>query len=755
MADSNTQSSSKQGRIPSPEEIRQAIESGTVTVADFGPETKAVYDQMMASGATPDITAQSLIQDPYQAVANVTASPMQSIKEFFAGDSQYTNSAGQNIPDPYTGTSLPEVALGAGEAAFSFATGVPAVAAAAVMGGYEALKGAYQNKTWYQTMKDATDSINGIMGSVVYTPQTSAGKDISAVLNMPFMLLDEGSTAAQNFITSASGGSTTRTGADPMLVTQFQLAADEIQGYRERNETVPDELFEKANSLRSLIGERGGFGETVVNKPALFAGISTKALLDFLPDLAGKGRAAAIRSQKVSELKRTARELGVDLSDLPENQIAQLAESADLFTGGQRVVAERLGTLAERLQRQKEITKNMATQLFDEAKATEAYYPQAQLKLLDQSMADLLATEQFDLANLKVAQGRLKTFNNIVSNTAFDLLDKNNNIINGYIPLNKLHNFRQLLNADIKKMKKMDTYEGRSEYQALLGMKSHIDEFIDTQFEADLISGNAEAISKWKKADSWYRDYKNNFQESKIISTIVDQELTPEQVKNLILGSGEVVGKAEAGLVVKRLNNIFGNESSQMESLRQEVLFGIVTPLLDDVPNITEFSNRVDKLQRNNPTLVSELFQGEALANLNKLTKLAKAQLAVARRTGDTMISSRPSLERLIAINIAPGATQLAKGQATIGLFTAVLGKLKSGLKAASGRPDIRRQVMSEFYQTDMSRPFMGLQNFPRIAAIQATRRAEEEATDNEGRERLGAMQQNIRAYGEEIRQRN
>ena len=755
MADSNTQSSSKQGRIPSPEEIRQAIESGTVTVADFGPETKAVYDQMMASGATPDITAQSLIQDPYQAVANVTASPMQSIKEFFAKDSQYQNSAGQNIPDPYTGTSLPEVALGAGEAAFSFATGVPAVAAAAVMGGYETLKGAYQNKTWYQTMKDATDSINGIMGSVVYTPQTSAGKDISAVLNMPFMLLDEGSTAAQNFITSASGGSTTRTGADPMLVTQFQLAADEIQGYRERNETVPDELFEKANSLRSLIGERGGFGETVVNKPALFAGISTKALLDFLPDLAGKGRAAAIRSQKVSELKRTARELGVDLSDLPENQIAQLAESADLFTGGQRVVAERLGTLAERLQRQKEITKNMATQLFDEAKATEAYYPQAQLKLLDQSMADLLATEQFDLANLKVAQGRLKTFNNIVSNTAFDLLDKNNNIINGYIPLNKLHNFRQLLNADIKKMKKMDTYEGRSEYQALLGMKSHIDEFIDTQFEADLISGNAEAISKWKKADSWYRDYKNNFQESKIISTIVDQELTPEQVKNLILGSGEVVGKAEAGLVVKRLNNIFGNESSQMESLRQEVLFGIVTPLLDDVPNITEFSNRVDKLQRNNPTLVSELFQGEALANLNKLTKLAKAQLAVARRTGDTMISSRPSLERLIAINIAPGATQLAKGQATIGLFTAVLGKLKSGLKAASGRPDIRRQVMSEFYQTDMSRPFMGLQNFPRIAAIQATRRAEEEATDNEGRERLGAMQQNIRAYGEEIRQRN
>jgi len=755
MADSNTQSSNKQGRIPSPEEIKQAIESGAVTVADLGPETKAVYDQMMASGETPDITAQSLIQDPYQAVANVTASPMQSIKEFFGGDSQYQTSAGGNIPDPYGGTSLPELAIGVGETALSFATGVPAVAGATVMAGYEGLKGLYQNKTWYQTLKDATDSINGIMGSVVYTPQTSAGKDISAVINAPFMLLDEGSTAAQNFITSASGGSTTSTGADPMLLTQFQIAADEIQGYRDRNEAVPDELFEKANSLRSLIGERGGLGETVVNKPALFAGVSTKALIDFLPDIAGRGRAAALRSQKISELRKTAREFGIDLSDLPENQIAQLAESADLFTGGQRVVAERLGTFAERLQRQREITKRMATQLFDEAKTTEAYYPQAQLKLLDQSMADLLATEQFDLANLKVAQGRLKTFNNIVSNTAFDLLDKNNNLVNGYIPLNQLHNFRQLLNSDIKKMKKMDTYEGRSEYQALLGMKSHIDEFIDTQFEADLISGNAEAISKWKKADSWYRDYKNNFNESKIIRTIVDQELTPEQVKNLILGSGEIVGKAEAGSVVKRLNNIFGNDSSQMESLRQEVLFGIVTPLLDDMPNITEFSNRVGRLQRNNPTLVSELFQGEALTNLNNLTKLANAQLKVAQRTGNATLPNRPSLERLIAINIAPGATQLAKGQATIGVFSAVLGKLKTALKDASGRPDVERQVMSEFYKTDMSRPFMGLQNFPRIGAIQATRRAEEEATDNEGRERLGAIQQNIKSYVEEIRQRN
>ena len=184
---------------------------------------------------------------------------------------------------------------------------------------------------------------------------------------------------------------------------------------------------------------------------------------------------------------------------MPEDQLLALSASTDLLTGGQTVVAQRLGSLAERVKRREEITGNVADQLFEAAKSTEAYYPQVQLKLLDQSMADFLAADTFDLANLKVASGRLEMFKNIVQDTAFDLLDKDGNIINGYVPLNSLHNFRQVLNSDITKMRKATDYESKSEYQALLGMKNHVDGFIDSQFQADLVSGNAEAIGKWKK----------------------------------------------------------------------------------------------------------------------------------------------------------------------------------------------------------------------------------------------------------------
>tara|TARA_R110002072_G_scaffold210284_1_gene367903 strand:+ start:1258 stop:3516 length:2259 start_codon:yes stop_codon:yes gene_type:complete len=745
-----------QERTPTPEEIKQAIESGQVSVEQLGPETRAVYDAMLAEGGQPENTISSVLKDPYESILGATSGAAESLREGMGIGQEYQTSTGQNIPDPYGGTSLPELAVGGLETAVSFGSGIPAVAGATIAGAYQGLKGYLENKNWYDTMKSATDSMNSVMGNMVYTPRTGAGKDITAVVNSPFMLIDEGTTAAQNFVQSMLGGNVTRTGADPMIVTQFQLAADQIQQYRDRGEVVPQELFDKANSLRDLIGQQGGLGQARVNDKALFAGISTKAFLDFLPDLAGKGRASAIKAKKVKELRQTAKELGVDLTGLPEEQLLALSASTDILTGSQTVVAQRMASMAERLKRREEISSNVAEQLFEAAKSSEAYYPQVQLKLLDQSMGDLLASDIYNFAGLPVAKGRLDEFSALVADTAFDLLDKEGNVINGYVPLNNLHNFRQKLNKDITKMRRGITYESANELDALLGMKNHIDEFIDAQFEADLVSGNAEAITKWKKANSWYVDYKRKFNSSDVVQTIIDRDLTPEQVKNLILGTGKVVGKAEAGASVRKLNDIFGNNSPQMEALRKEIIFNLSTPLLLEDMNVAAFIENVNTLKRNNPTLITELFQGEALKNLQNLQDLARAQLRVAERAGVEKVSRAraPSLSRLIAINIAPGNQQLAKGAAAQQLVRSWFQPLTQKMQQAVGRPDVERQIMSEFYGVDMNRPFMGLGNFPTVGAIQATRRAEEEDTRGETTQRLQGMSQRLREFGAE-QQRN
>lgn len=745
-----------QERAPTPEEIKQAIESGQVSVEQLGPQTRAIYDSMLAEGAKPETTISSVLKDPYESILGAASGVAESLRGAMGIGAEYQTSTGQNIPDPYGGTSLPELAIGGLETGVSFGSGTLAVAGATIAGAYEGLKGYLENKNWYDTMKSATDSMNSVMGNLVYTPRTGAGKDITAVVNSPFMLIDEGTTAAQNFVQSMMGGNVTRTGADPMIVTQFQLTADQIQQYRDRGEVVPQELYDKANSLRDLIGQQGGLGEAKVNDRSLFAGVSTKALLDFLPDIAGKGRASVVKAQKVREIRQTAKELGVDLTGLPEEQLLALSASTDILTGSQTVVAQRMGSMAERLKRREEISGNVAEQLFEAAKSSEAYYPQVQLKLLDQSMADLLASDVYNFANLPVANGRLAEFHAVVADTAFDLVDQQGNVINGYVPLNNLHNFRQKLNGDITKMRRGNTYESSSELDALLGMKNHIDEFIDAQFEADLVSGNAEAITKWKKANSWYVDYKRKFNSSDVVQTIIDRDLTPEQVKNLILGTGEVVGKAEAGATVRKLNDIFGNNSPQMEALRKEIIFNLSTPLMLEDMNVAKFVENVNTLQRRNPTLIKELFQGEALTNLQNLQSLARAQLEIAERAGLEKVSKAraPSLSRALALAVAPGNQQLAKGHAAQQLLRSWFQPLTQKMGQAVGRPDVERQIMSEFYGVDMNRPFMGLGNFPTIGAIQATRRAEEESTGGESLQRVQGMSQRLREFGAE-QQRN
>ena len=63
-------------RVPTREEITQLLESGTTTVQDLGPQTRAVYDAMVEEQGRPETTALSVLADPYQAISNVTASPL-------------------------------------------------------------------------------------------------------------------------------------------------------------------------------------------------------------------------------------------------------------------------------------------------------------------------------------------------------------------------------------------------------------------------------------------------------------------------------------------------------------------------------------------------------------------------------------------------------------------------------------------------------------------------------------------------------
>ena len=660
-----------------------------------------------------------------------------------------TSPSGKEIPNPYAGQSLFDVVPGAMETAASFVSGGIGVAASALNYGREGLVAAFTDKTFYDAMFDATEDAEKIIGTLTYQPRTPAGKDMTAVVSAPFLAYDQATTAAQNLVTNKLGGLVTG-GADPVIGSSFSAIVDEIQGFRDRGETVPQDLLQRANMFRSMIA---GAPDVEINNPAIFAGVTTKAFLDLAPDIAGAGRSQAVKIQARRDFKKMAQDYNIDLSQLTEKQIDDLAESAQTLVGQKTVGGSIMAdgpagvNVPEALKHQRQIMYNISQQLFEEAKNTDAYFPDVQLKALDGAMAHVMQDYRAEFANLRVAPQRLKEFSDMVREFEFEVLPKDGGAPLGFVPINKLHAYRQRLNSDIRRLQRSTKdYDTNLELDTLQAMRTTVDDFLESQLIADLSSNNAEAISKWKNANEWYKTFKNTFEKTgkgefagNAIAKMLNHDMTAEQVRNVIIGTN-VVSKPEAGLIVDRLNTIFGNDSAQMEALRKEVLFQMLPPLLQDTPDLGRFIKNYEEFRRGNNSLVRSLFQGESLKNFEDLVRLARADKRVVERQQSGFTARTPGLDRLIAANTV--GSDLSQKSTQMGFVTSVINKLSSTARKygfALSNPSDSTLIMNEFYGTNIGQiPFGQIQDFPTKAAVlESTRQVEE----SQNRDTLGRLQ--------------
>lgn len=660
-----------------------------------------------------------------------------------------TSPSGKEIPNPYSGLSLFDVVPGAAETAASFITGGVSVGLAAANYGREALVAAFTDKTFYDAMFDATEDAEKIIGTLTYQPRTQSGQDMTAVVSAPFLAFDQATTAAQNLVTNKLGGRTTG-GVDPAISGSFSALVDEIQGFRDRGETVPQDLLQRANMFRSIIA---GAPDVKINNPAIFAGATTKAFLDFAPDIAGAGRSQAVKMRARSEFRQMARDYNIDLSQLTEKQVDELAESAQTLVGqntvGGSIMADGPAgvNVPEALKHQRQIMYNISQQLFEEAKNTDAYFPDVQLKALDGAMAHVMQDYRAEFANLRVAPRRLREFSDLVREFEFEVLPQDGGAPVGFVPINKLHAYRQRLNSDIRRLQRSTRdYDTNLELDTLQAMRTTVDDFLESQLIADLSSNNTEAISKWRNANEWYKNFKNTFEKTgkgefagNAIAKILNHDMTAEQVSRVIIGTN-VLSKPEAGLIVDRLNTIFGNDSAQMEALRKEVIFQMLPPLLQDSPNLGGFIKKYEEFRRGNDSLVQSLFQGDSLKNLEDLVRLARADKRVADRQQSQVTARTPGLDRVIAANTV--GSGLARAQTSMGLAQTVVNKLSTVARKygfALTNPSDSTLIMNEFYGTNIGQiPFGQIQDFPRNAAVLESVRQVEES---QNRDTLGALQ--------------
>jgi hypothetical protein len=140
-----------------------------------------------------------------------------------------------------------------------------------------------------------------------------------------------------------------------------------------------------------------------------------------------------------------------------------------------------------------------------------------------------------------------------------------------------------------------------------------------------LIEGNEEAIKAWKTARDLRADFGRRFDDSAVISKIIDEELTQEETLNLIFGGSQMGFKNKAGSTIKEIKKVLSPESAEFKALKEEAILRLVKNQSDSKRfSGAKFDTALNKALKDNPTLMRELFNKDEIADLRNFARVAK-----------------------------------------------------------------------------------------------------------------------------------
>lgn len=333
------------------------------------------------------------------------------------------------------------------------------------------------------------------------------------------------------------------------------------------------------------------------------AGAATKTVLEGIPGVLGMRVKTPKVKGDLARIQQDAEKAGVDLGAKPQEMTEQIVQSAEQETGGM-VRGDSMEAIAESVKIAKEQARQLKNELYEEARKTEARIPLSEIKTLNQVVKESLKT--YDVDVMPIVQKRLKELNEIADIT---------NAKDAHVKMNALALYRQRLG---KKASATDT----SQNAALGVMKGQVNNFLQDMYNSDMISGNPEAIAKWKKADKAHEAYKQMFKEDKVIRDLAQREADPIEMRNWVFGASQTGFKAGAARITERLKQIVGEDSPQFQAMRQDALLTIMEPLLREEPNLKQFVKNYDRLVASNKPLAESLFP-ESTTALRQLREFA------------------------------------------------------------------------------------------------------------------------------------
>lgn len=231
--------------------------------------------------------------------------------------------------------------------------------------------------------------------------------------------------------------------------------------------------------------------------------------------------------------------------------------------------------------------------------------------------------------------------------------------------------------------------------RARMQIKGAIDNFIEKQFENDMIHGTKEDLDAWANARGLARAYRENFgPRTALYRLATDQKANPEDIRKYIFGLSHTGAKTEAAQVVQALKGVFGENSPQVNAVRMEFLADVLKPIRDKegMEGIKDFLAYYKKINEDNPTLVKEL-SPFAANGLDDLARVARAAVNAGDPSKFTL-----SIPKMLA-RFAVGH-QIARKGALVGASAGIL-------EAVFGRSPakVRRDMLNELIGMDTAQP--------------------------------------------------
>lgn len=395
-------------------------------------------------------------------------------------------------------------------------------------------------------------------------------------------------------------------------------------------------------AIQGFGGAEGGFGERV---PETIKGGGTAFAAGGTLTAGGK----AFAEKFAPKIKRAIAEIPLTLGQSTQNAILQSFEESALKGAKGEVAQEALSgfrELQENAIKRKlsdikpksgdefslvnDVVSSIKSSRTAMSNKVDAAYESAKLsgeaaldkKLLRNTLGKSIRDieEKFVLADSPNARKLIKEFRNIT---------KDNKQPSKIIGLEK-----PATPADITQLEKWrsrvtsaaNNTNNRQEAKFLSSIRTQYDSFVDDVLDNALIQGDEQALQAYKNARNLRKDFGKRFESDKIVAKILtNDELTPQNVVNMITGAGSISGKQNTANTINALYKAAGDNKQQVQqqlkSATIDRLFSRSTSSElgstgEQLLSFAKLDKELNQLLNKNSTLASRVFDKKELESL-------------------------------------------------------------------------------------------------------------------------------------------